>query len=51
MESEAKGGTAPGRPGITPRWTSSRKSGVGTATNIESHLWFSISHGIVNEIY
>ena len=42
---------APGRPGIPPRWTSSAKSGVGTAISGLSHVWFAISHGIVNEIY
>jgi len=43
--------TAPGWPGIPPRWTSSAKSGVGTALSGSSDLWFTISHGVVNEIY
>jgi glucoamylase len=42
---------APGHPGIAPRWTSSRKTGVGTAFDRASHVWFTISHGIFNEIY
>jgi glucoamylase len=42
---------APGWPGIPPRWTSSAKSGVGTALNQHSKVWFTISHGILNEIY
>lgn len=42
---------APGAPGIEPRWTTSRKSGVGTAFSGASRLWFTLSHGIVNEIY
>jgi glucoamylase len=42
---------APGYPGIAPRWTSSAKSGVGTAISGASHVWFTISHGIVNEVY
>ena len=42
---------APGWPGIPPRWTSSAKSGVGTALSGDSHLWFTISHGVVNEVY
>jgi glucoamylase len=42
---------APGWPGIAPRWTSSAKSGVGTALNAESRVWFTLSHGIFNEIY
>ena len=42
---------APGSPGIEPRWTSSAKSGVGTALEKDSHVWFTMSHGILNEIY
>ena len=42
---------APGRPGIKPHWTSSAKDGVGTAINPESRVWFTISHGILDEIY
>jgi glucoamylase len=42
---------APGWPGIAPRWTSSAKSGVGTALNRSSRVWFTLSHGILNEIY
>lgn len=42
---------APGSPGIHPRWTSSAKTGVGTALNTSSQVWFTLSHGILNEIY
>ena len=42
---------APGWPGIPARWTSSAKSGVGTSLNASSRVWFTISHGILNEIY
>jgi glucoamylase len=42
---------APGGPGIPPRWTSSDKSGVGTALSATSKVWFTISHGILNECY
>jgi glucoamylase len=42
---------APGWPGIEPRWTSSFKSGVGTALNLHSRVWFTLSHGILNEVY
>jgi glucoamylase len=42
---------APGAPGIPPRWTSSAKSGVGTALNQHSKVWFTVSHGILNEVY
>ena len=46
-----KNDSAPGAPGIEPRWTSSAKSGVGTAIRDESQVWFTLSHGIVNEVY
>jgi glucoamylase len=42
---------APGHPGISPRWTSSAKSGVGTSLSSESRVWFTLSHGILNEVY
>ena len=42
---------APGAPGIAPRWTSSDKSGLGTALLATSRVWFTISHGILNECY
>jgi glucoamylase len=42
---------APGHPGIAPRWTSSAKSAAGTALNRHSKVWFTISHGILNEVY
>lgn len=40
-----------GAPAIEPRWTSSAKDGVGSAYHSDSPLWFTVSHGIVNEIY
>ena len=40
-----------GRPGIAPRWTSSSKEGVGTAYHTASRVWFTLSHGVLNEIY
>lgn len=42
---------APGAPGIEPRWTSSAKDGVGTAYSTGAKVWFTLSHGIVNELY
>ena len=42
---------APGAPGIPARWTSSAKSGVGTALSPASRIWFTLSHGILNEVY
>ena len=42
---------APGWPGSPARWTSSAKSGAGTSLSPASRVWFTISHGILNEIY
>lgn len=42
---------APGWPGSEPRWTSSAKTGVGTSLSSASHVWFTLSHGILNEVY
>jgi glucoamylase len=42
---------APGWPGSPARWTSSAKSGVGTSLSPASRVWFTLSHGILNEIY
>ncbi len=41
----------PGHPGAPPRWTTSAKDGVGTATNPESRVWFTLAEGIVTEVY
>lgn len=42
---------APGAPGIPARWTSSAKTGVGAALSNASRVWFTLSHGIVDEVY
>jgi glucoamylase len=41
---------APGAPGIKPTWTSSDKDLVGCALG-PPRLWFTIGHGIINEVY
>ena len=40
-----------GAPGIKPTWTQGNKDGVGTANSPSSRVWFTISRGILNEIY
>jgi glucoamylase len=42
---------ATGSPGIEPRWTRSDKDGVGTAYSSLSRVWFTVSKGILNEVY
>lgn len=44
-------GEAFGAPGLEPRWTSSVKDAVVTAYSASSRVWFTCSHGILNEIY
>ena len=44
-------GPAFGGPGLPPRWTSSRKDAVSTAYAASSRIWFTASHGTLNEIY
>jgi len=44
-------GEAFGAPGLSPRWTSSAKDTVSTAYAASSKVWFTVSHGILNEIY
>lgn len=44
-------GLAFGAPGIEPRWTGSAKDGVGTAYATSSRIWFTLSLGILNEVY
>ncbi|MBV9771855.1 MAG: hypothetical protein JOZ32_19950 [Bryobacterales bacterium] len=40
-----------GAPGIEPDWTQGNKDGVGTANSEGSRVWFTLSRGILNEIY
>jgi len=44
-------GPAFGAPGLAPRWTSSQKDAVLTAYAASSRVWFTVSHGTLNEIY
>ncbi|WP_263367718.1 glycoside hydrolase family 15 protein [Edaphobacter bradus] len=44
-------GPAFGAPGLEPRWTSSDKDTVGTAYSASSRVWYTMSHGTLNEIY
>ena len=44
-------GSAPGGPGLEPRWTSSKKDAVSTAYAAASRIWFTVSRGTLNEIY
>jgi glucoamylase len=51
MNDTPKNHFAPGGPGSPAHWTSSAKTGVGTALSDKSRVWFTLGHGIFNEIY
>jgi glucoamylase len=42
---------APGAPGVNAKWTSGAKSGIGKAIDTTSDVAFTISHGILNELF
>jgi len=42
---------APNGPGTVPTWTPGSKEAVGTATNVESKIWFTLQGGILTEVY
>ena len=46
-----RGQVAPGAPGAIPMWTAGSKEAVGTASNTESHVWFTLQGGILTEVY
>jgi glucoamylase len=50
-ENAQSGNIAFGAPGAEPRWTASTKEAIGTAYHSSCRLWFTISHGIIDEIY
>src|SRR6516225_3216269 len=42
---------APGGPGTMPTWTAGSKEAVGTATNVDSRVWYTLENGILTEVY
>jgi glucoamylase len=42
---------APNSPGALPTWTPGSKEAVGTATTVESKVWFTLQGGILTEVY
>jgi len=51
LQNLLQGRAAFGAPGNPPAWTHSTKEGVGTAYHTASRVWYTASHGILNEIY
>ena len=42
---------APNGPGALPTWTPGSKEAVGTATTVDSKVWFTLQGGILTEVY
>jgi glucoamylase len=42
---------APDGPGVGSAWTTGAKQGLGTATTLQSKVWYTIAQGIVTEVY
>jgi Glucodextranase, domain N len=42
---------APNSPGALPTWTPGSKEAVGTATIVDSRVWFTLQGGILTEVY
>jgi len=42
---------APGAPGHDAHWLSAAKNGFGTANSVASRVWFTLSDGVLTEVY
>ncbi|HEY3039835.1 MAG TPA: glycoside hydrolase family 15 protein [Pyrinomonadaceae bacterium] len=42
---------APGAPGLDAHWPSAAKNGFGTANTLTSKVWFTLSNGVMTEVY
>jgi glucan 1,4-alpha-glucosidase len=41
----------PGWPGASANWTTGNKQGLGTATNPDSKVWYTLAEGVLSEVY
>jgi len=51
LPSQIRARNAPGAPGTIPTWTAGSKDAVGTATSVDSRVWFTLQGGILTEVY
>src|SRR4051812_26342897 len=42
---------APGAPGAVAHWTTGAKQGVGTSAGTSSKVWYTLSEGVLSEVY
>ncbi len=47
----ASRGEAFGAPGMEPRWTRAAKDAASTARSANSHVWYTVSLGVLKEVY
>jgi glucoamylase len=47
----AASGQAPGAPGLPSTWVPGDKNGFGTATGTASKVWYTLSRGMLNDVY
>lgn len=50
-ERQIRRGPAFGGPGVEPRWNRAQKEAIGTSRSAASHVWFTVSQGVVEEVY
>src|SRR6266550_2240656 len=43
--------SAPGAPGADAHWLSAAKNGFGTSNTTQSKVWFTLTDGILSEVY
>ena len=48
---QTKGILAPGGPGADAHWPGAAKNGFGTANSLKSKVWFTLSEGLLTEVY
>jgi glucoamylase len=42
---------APGDPGVDAHWPGAAKDGFGTSTSLQSKVWFTLTKGVLSEVY
>src|SRR6185295_4385036 len=49
--SQATNALAPGAPGDDAHWPSAAKNGFGTSNTLASKVWFTLTGGVMTEVY
>ena len=51
VASPAAAAEAPGAPGEVAHWATGAKQGVGTSARTSSKVWYTLSEGVLSEVY